>query len=195
MFNTLTLIAIVVGAAVALLLAYAASRPKTFRVARSASITAPPENIFPLINDLRRMNSWNPFLKMDPAVRLSYSGPGHGKGAANEWAGSGQAGRGRIEITDSAPFSTVTMKLDMIKPLVAHNIVEFTLQPVGPRTIVTWAMSGRSAYLARVLGVICNMDKMCGAAFDKGLAELAALAERSRHRPHPGHREFDAVAT
>jgi hypothetical protein len=194
MFNTLATIAIAVGAAVAVLLAYAATRPKTFRVARSASITAPPENIFPLINDLRRMNSWNPFLKTDPAVRLSYSGPGHGKGAANEWAGNGQAGKGHIEITDSAPFSSVTMKLDMIKPLEAHNIVEFTLQPVGPRTIVTWAMSGRSAYPARILGVICNMDKMCGAAFDKGLAELAALAEHSTHRPDPAHREFDAVA-
>jgi hypothetical protein len=95
MFNSLATIAIVTSAAIAVLLAYAATRPKTFRVARSASITAPPENIFPLINDLRRMNSWNPFLKTDPAIRLTYSGPGHGKGAANEWAGSGQAGKGR----------------------------------------------------------------------------------------------------
>jgi hypothetical protein len=39
-------------------LLFAATRPDTFRVQRTACIKAPPEKIFPLINDLRRFNTW-----------------------------------------------------------------------------------------------------------------------------------------
>jgi len=45
-------IAFVVG--LAALLLYVASRPDTFRVERSASIAAPAEKIFPMIEDFHR---------------------------------------------------------------------------------------------------------------------------------------------
>jgi hypothetical protein len=44
-------IGIAVVVAIVALLAYAATRPDTFRLQRSTSIKAPPEKIFPLIND------------------------------------------------------------------------------------------------------------------------------------------------
>ena len=56
------------------ILAFAATRPDSFRVQRSASILATPERIFPLINDLRRFNTWNPFEKKDPNLQGRYSG-------------------------------------------------------------------------------------------------------------------------
>ena len=49
MFKT---IAIVVLILIVTLLIFAATKPDTFRVQRSASIKAPPERIFPLVNDL-----------------------------------------------------------------------------------------------------------------------------------------------
>ena len=58
----------------------AALRPDTFQVRRSASIKAKAEQIFPLINDLHRFNTWNPFDKKDPNLKRSYSGPESGKG-------------------------------------------------------------------------------------------------------------------
>lgn len=45
-------LAIVLVVALAALLAFAATRPDTLRVERRASIKAPPEKIFPLIQDL-----------------------------------------------------------------------------------------------------------------------------------------------
>src|SRR6266508_6299856 len=90
-------------------LAYATTVPDTFRVERSISIKAAPEKVFPLINELKTMNEWNPFAKQDPTIRLTYSGPASGKGAANSWDSDGKAGQGRLEITDSAPPSQVTM--------------------------------------------------------------------------------------
>ena len=54
-------IALVLLAALALLLAYAATRPDSFRVERSRVIPAPPERVFGLIHDLRQFNRWNPY--------------------------------------------------------------------------------------------------------------------------------------
>ena len=77
----LKIIGIVVVVLIAAVLLHAANKPDTFSVQRSASIQAPPERIFPLINDLRAFNTWNPFEKKDPNLKGRYSGPAGGKGA------------------------------------------------------------------------------------------------------------------
>jgi hypothetical protein len=51
------------------ILAFAASKPDVFTVQRTASIKAPPEKIFPFINDFRQWTIWSPFEKMDPMKR------------------------------------------------------------------------------------------------------------------------------
>ena len=66
MLKIVGIIAGVVAIVVIGILAYAATLPDTFRVQRSVSIKAPPEKIFPLINELKIMNEWNPFAKQDP---------------------------------------------------------------------------------------------------------------------------------
>jgi Polyketide cyclase / dehydrase and lipid transport len=178
MIDILIYVAIALVLVVAALLAYAATRPDTFRVQRSTGISAPAECIFPLIANLKAMNTWNPFVEPDPAIKLAYSGPDSGKGAANTWSGSSKVGEGRIEVTDAAPSSRVTMRLDMHKPMKAHNAVEFTLQPNGNTTMVTWAMSGRQPFLAKLMTVFIDCDKMVGSQFEKGLGKLKAIAER-----------------
>jgi len=178
MFKLLVLTAVAGGLALAGILACAAARPDTFRFQRSVSIKAPPERIFPLINNLRSFNTWNPFLKADPETKLAYSGPDGGPGAVHEWDGSSQVGKGRVEISNASPNAHVTMTLDMIKPFTAHNIVEFTLEPRADATVVNWAMSGRNAFITKVMGLFLNMDNMVGGQFDKGLAELKSIVER-----------------
>jgi len=124
------------------------------------------------------MNTWNPFVEPDPAIKIAYSGPDSGKGAAHTWSGNGKVGEGRIEITDAAPSSRVTMRLDMLKPMKASNLVEFTLQPTGDSTAVSWAMSGRQPFMAKLMTVFIDCDKMVGSQFEKGLGKLKAIAER-----------------
>ena len=170
-------VAIAVALLVAALLVYAASKPDTFRVQRTTGIDAPAERIFPLIANLKTMNTWNPFVDPDPAIKIAYSGPDSGKGAAHTWSGNSKVGEGRIEITDAAPSSRVAMRLDMHKPMKAHNAVEFTLQPNGNTTTVTWAMSGRQPFMAKLMTVFIDCDKMVGRQFEKGLGKLKAIAE------------------
>jgi uncharacterized protein YndB with AHSA1/START domain len=171
--SILALLALGIGS----VLAYAAVQPDTFTFARTVTIAAPPEKIMPLIQDLKAFNQWNPFAQGHPAATIAYSGPQSGKGATYEWKGD-SAGQGRVEVTEVEPSSHVTMQLDMMRPMEAHNLVNFTLKPNGNATDVTWSMSGRSPFIARVVCVFYNMTGMVEAEFDKGLASLKSLAEK-----------------
>jgi uncharacterized protein YndB with AHSA1/START domain len=177
MLEIVAIVAAVVGIAVAAVLLIAATKPDTFSIRRTATIKAPAEKIFPLIDNLRAQSAWSPFEK-DPAMKRTHSGAPTGKGAVYEWDGNRQVGRGRIEIVESKPASSILLKLDMFTPFEAHNMVEFTLTPNGSGTAVTWAMQGRQPYMAKVFSTIVNCDRMVGGQFEEGLAKLKALAER-----------------
>ncbi len=170
-------ILLIVAAAIAALLLYAATKPDTFRLSRSATIAAPPEKVFALINDLRLFNSWNPFAKMEPSVAITYDATSAGVGGAYNWKGD-KTGEGRMQITESVPAQRVSAKLDFSKPFEAHNVVDFTVQPQGNGSTVTWAMHGPMPYLNRVMTIFFDMDKTVGKDFESGLANLKALAEK-----------------
>lgn len=172
------IIAIAIVVLIAGLLAYAATRPDTFRVERTVSIQAPPEKIFPLINDFHSWGSWSPYEKLDPTMKKTYSGAESGQGAVYEWAGNNKAGSGRMEIVETMPPSQVQIKLDFSKPFEAHNTTEFTLEPQGNATNVTWAMHGPSPFMTKVMSIFMSMDSLVGKDFETGLANLKALAER-----------------
>jgi Polyketide cyclase / dehydrase and lipid transport len=177
MFETVTIIAVVIAVLLVAALAYAATKPDTFRVQRSTSIKAAPEKIFPLVNDLRSHGSWSPWEKKDPAMKRTYSGAAIGKGAVYEWDGNRNIGQGRMEITDASP-SKVVFKMDFLKPFEAHNIAEIAMEPKGDVTNVTWAIYGPSPFISKVMSLVCNMDKMIGREFEAGLANLKTLTEK-----------------
>jgi len=166
---------IVVG--IAGVLAFAATKPDTFRVERAASIKAPPENIFPLLNDLRSFATWSPYEKKDPAMKRTYGAVTAGKGATYAWDGDKNVGQGSMEMIESGPRKIV-LKLDFVKPFEAHNMGEFVLEPKGDSTSVTWAIYGPSPYMSKVIGTFMNIDDMIGRDFEKGLADLKAAAEK-----------------
>ncbi|MBZ9989862.1 SRPBCC family protein [Mesorhizobium sp. BH1-1-5] len=174
----LTTILIILVAIIAAVLIYAATRPNDFVVTRSASIKAPAEAIFPLINDFRRWPEWSPFEGLDPQMKRTLSGTESGKGAAYTWEGNSKAGKGRMEITGSVPSSQVALKLDFEKPFRANNSVDFSLAPSGNGTTVTWAMRGARPFIAKLMGLFMNFDNLIGKDFEAGLDNLRRATER-----------------
>lgn len=170
--SVLVTIAMVLAAA----MAYAATRPDTFKISRSTTIAAPAKLIFPMIDDLRAQSAWSPFEK-DPNMKRTYSGPPRGKGAVYAWDGNRQVGAGRIAITGSVPHAKVVLLLEMSRPFKVANTVEFALEANGASTDVTWSMEGRQPYMAKLMSLFMNCDKMVGGEFEEGLAKLKALAE------------------
>jgi carbon monoxide dehydrogenase subunit G len=176
----LKIIAIIVVLAVVVVLVLASRKPDHFRVQRSASIAAPPERIFPLINDFHRWGAWSPYEHKDPDMKRTFSGPGSGRGSTYEWTGNSNIGSGRMEIVESSAPSRVAIQLDFLKPFDAHNMATFTMEPAGRGTNVTWAMDGPTPFVGKIMHVFFNMDRMVGTDFEAGLANLKTAAE---HEP------------
>ena len=174
----LKIIGIVLVILVAGALVLAAMKPDTFRVERTASIKAPPEKIFAQISDLKTWAAWSPYEKKDPAMKRAFGATTAGKGAVYEWDGNKNVGKGRMEITDAAPSSRIVIKLDFIEPFEGHNTAEFTMDGKGGATQVTWAMYGPANFVSKLMGVFFNMDKMIGADFEAGLANLKSITEK-----------------
>ncbi len=162
----LKVIGMIVVLAVVVVLVLAARKPDHFRVQRSASIAAPPERAFPLINDFHRWGAWSPWEHKDPDMKRTFRGAGSGRGSIYEWAGNSNVGSGRMEIVESSAPSKVAIKLDFLKPFEGHN--------------VTWVMDGPTPFVGKIMHVFINMDRMVGTDFEAGLANLKAAAE---HEP------------
>ena len=182
MFEIIAIIAVVLAIAIAVVLILAATKPDTFSVRRAATVKAPPEKIFSLINDFHQWGTWSPWENKDPAMKRSYSGAPSGKGAIYAWDGNKNVGSGRMEILDASQPSKIVIKLDFFKPFEAHNTAEFTMLPQGnatnATTNVTWLMHGPAPFMSKVMQVFMNMDKMIGKDFETGLANLKKVTEK-----------------
>jgi uncharacterized protein YndB with AHSA1/START domain len=174
-------VALAAGAFAGLLLvvvAYASTKPDSFRVARTTTIKAAPEKIYPFVQDFHQWSVWSPYEKMDPAMQRTFSGTPAGQGAVYGWKGNGNAGSGRMEITEAAPPKKLAIKLDFTAPFEASNVAEFTFEPNGEETRVTWAMGGKNSLGAKVMQLFFDMDKLVGKDFEAGLQNLKVAAEK-----------------
>lgn len=173
----------VVVLVIAGLFAYAALKvPADFRVARSIEIQAPAAKIFPFIDNLQKQNSWNPWIKLDPEVKISYDGPAEGVGASTTWDGNSEVGAGRASITNSTPGYLVRMRMDWLKPMEGTSTVDYSLKQLGETTTVEWVMFGTNNIFSRVMCIFMNMDTMVGGMFEKGLSELKTTVEAESQR-------------
>jgi uncharacterized protein YndB with AHSA1/START domain len=178
MFEIIAIIAIVLAIAIAIVLILAATKPDRFSVQRAATIKAPPEKLFALINDFHQWGNWSPWENRDPAMKRSFSGPESGRGAVYAWEGNKNVGSGRMEILDASAPSKIVIKLDFLKPFEAHNTAEFTMLPQGDATVLTWLMHGPAIFMTKVMHVFINIDSMVGKDFETGLSNLRKLTEK-----------------
>ena len=166
-------IVVLIGSLVAVI----AAQPKKFRITRSASMAAPPADVFAQVNDFHNWRAWSPWEKMDPQLERTYEGPAAGVGAMYSWRGNKKVGEGRMTITDSRPGELVRIKLEFLKPFRATNTAEFALEPVGDGANLSWSMTGERNFMFKAMGLIMNMDKMIGGDFERGLANLKSVVE------------------
>jgi uncharacterized protein YndB with AHSA1/START domain len=171
-------ILIAIVAVIVMALVFAAMKPDTLRIERSTVINAPPDKVYALIDDFHEWPRWAPQDREDASMKRTYSGAPTGVGAVSDWSGSGNTGKGRMEITGADASRQVVVTVDFAKPFVAHNVNTFTLAPEGNGTRVSWAMQGTNAYMMKVMSLLMNMDKMMGQHFESGLANLKAAAEK-----------------
>ncbi len=166
------------AAVLVVFLVVVALQPADFSVTRSATVAAAPAAVFPHVNEPRKWEAWNPWGKLDPAMKLTYFGPTAGVGAAYAWVGNSDVGEGKMTVTESQPNDRIRFNLEFIKPMAGVSDTLFTFKPDGQGTTVTWTMSGKNNFISRAVCLFMSMDKMVGGSFEKGLAELKTIVEQ-----------------
>ena len=173
----LKIILIALAVIVIVFVVIVALQPSEFHVARSTTISAPPAAVFAQVNDFHKWEAWNPWGKIDLAMKQAYDGAPAGIGAIYTWAGNNEVGEGKMTITESRPNESVKFKLEFLKPFAATNTAEFTFKPEGNQTVVTWSMAGHNNFMFKAVGLFMDCDKMIGGNFEQGLASMKSAVE------------------
>ena len=178
MLKTLAIIGVVIVVAIAGILLYAATKPDSFRVQRTVLINAPPDKIFPLINDIKAWTAWSPYEKKDPAMKRTLRcchcwQRRHLCLGRRQECRPGQHGDHRerpAQDRDQARFP------ETLRGPQHGRVHCWSRKATAPS--VTWAIYGPSPYMSKVIGTFMNIDDMIGRDFEKGLADLKAAAEK-----------------
>lgn len=151
-----------------------ANRP--FEIKASIVIEATPAKVHEVMNDLARLDDWNPFMTMDKSVTSNVSEKSAGPGAIFDYEGK-KIGKGRMEIISSGP-ERIRFNMTFFhkkKTDVAKG--EYQISPEFEGTRVTWIMSGERDLKMHLFGAVLGMDKMMVNNFNNGLKVLKAVIE------------------
>ncbi len=161
-----------VAAAIAVFLVVAAMQPADYRYERSLIINASPATLFPHVNDLHAFNVWSPWAEIDPAAKVTYTGPRAGKGATMAWDGNEEVGQGSMSISDTKANAFIKYALLFEEPMKGEAESEITLTPEAGGTKVTWSMFGKNDFAGKAISLLVNCEKMIGDTYEKGLLNL-----------------------
>ncbi len=150
--------------------------PPTFQVSRSVTVNAPPDKVYALVADPRGWKLWSLWNQRDPAMKIVYSGPESGAGAAWAWQSSSE-GDGKMTFTSVEPGRRVAFDLDF-PDFGTTSKGELRFAPEGSGTRVTWTMNGDVGSNPLYHWFALAADSMVGGDFQAGLTNLKAVAEK-----------------
>jgi uncharacterized protein YndB with AHSA1/START domain len=168
-----------IGAAalVVVLLIVIVTRPDTYHVERSTTISAPPEAIYAQAADFRKWNAWSPWDKLDPNMKRTFEGTQGTVGAGYGWVGNDDVGAGKMTITGIEPNKSIKIDLQFIKPFESLAKNAFAFESTGKETKVTWSMDGTNNFMSKAMCLFMDMHQMIGKDFEKGLADMKKIVE------------------
>jgi uncharacterized protein YndB with AHSA1/START domain len=150
--------------------------PSEARVERAIEIAAPPEKVFAVVGDLRRVPEWSPWLATDPQTRFTFEGPEQGVGQVMRWASNNPlVGNGSETVTGFVANERLETQADYGEFGTAVSTI--SLQPAGAGTRLTRSFtSALPGVVDRWAGLM--IDGSVGTEYEKGLANLKALVEK-----------------
>lgn len=108
---------------------------KEYKTEKSIVINAPASVVYDQVNNLKNWQSWEPWRKEDPSMKISYEGPESGANAKYSWV-SEKMGNGTMTITESTANKNVKTALNFGPGGDAYG--GFNFEEVAEGTKVTW---------------------------------------------------------
>ena len=145
---------------------------KEFNISRSIIIDTSPYIAFDQINDFKNWENWDPWIKNDSTLSISYGDITSGVGASRCWT-SVNSGNGSMKITESDYLKQITfsIKIDDFNNFKGTLVLESVEEGLK----VSWTDSGDLPFLVRVLQPF--LEIMMGNDFEKGLSLLKKYCE------------------
>ncbi len=146
-------------------------------VTRSIEIAAPPEEVFPIVGDLRRFHEFSPWAERDPNIVYTFEGTESGLGQIMRWRSQDpEIGSGSQTIIDYDPPNYVETALDF--GMSGRSRASFDLVPSDTGTSARWSFeSNLKGIPAKWFGLM--FDRWIGPDYEKGLVKLKSVAEQS----------------
>lgn len=151
--------------------------PEKYKFEKSIVINAPAEKVYQNISSTKAFNQWNPWLKLDPNIKLDYSGTQGEIGDRYCWDSKvDDAGAGCQEIVELIPNQKQKTKMEFKRPFEDTSYSEVILTPEGNGTKVTWTLDSE---LERPMNLMrFFMDGMMDKSYGEGLVKLKEISEK-----------------
>ncbi len=141
---------------------------------KSIVINAPAEKVYSHMSSMKSFNEWNPWLKMDPNLKMEYTGTSGEVGDKYCWKSEDKnVGNGCQEITALVPNQKQSTKMAFEGMGDAYSDIILTQD--GNGTKVTWTLDSELERPMNLMKFFMNsaMDKSYG----EGLYKLKDLVE------------------
>jgi uncharacterized protein YndB with AHSA1/START domain len=161
-----------------LVLLIAAFLPSEYTVERSSVINKPVEEVYASIVDFNLRQQWDPWLALDPEVKVTLK-------VAEGWVGSRYAwesdmknlGKGEMIIENVVENESINSRLVFLSPMEMESDVYWKFEATEGGTKVYWGNTGTLPYpFGRLAGL--GFDSMMGPDFVRGLNNLKEMIEK-----------------
>ena len=149
---------------------------KNYHFETSTVINAPADKVWQNMSSMKAFNQWNPFMDLDPNVKVNYSGNPGLVGDQYCWEGNDDAGKGCHVVTALVPNQKQSTKMLFEIPFESEATSDLVLSPEGNSTKVTWSMDCELDYPMNLMKFF--MDSQMEKSYGSGLQKLKVLAEK-----------------
>ncbi|MEE9327824.1 MAG: SRPBCC family protein [Cocleimonas sp.] len=154
--------------------------PQKQHVERHIEISASAAKIYPHLAKPKLFHQWSPWSKIDPKMKVEYSGAEMGEGASMSWQSeNSDVGSGSWTITKAVKNKSLDVAMDFGDEGGATSFFKLEASAENSeKTTVTWGFDTDAGMnpIMRWLGLM--MDKMVGSEYAKGLASLKKKVEK-----------------
>lgn len=150
---------------------------KNYHYEKSIVINAPKEKVWQQISSMKAFNEWNPWMKLDKSMKITYSGNSGEVGDKYCWdSKNDEAGAGCQEIKELVLNEKQKTEMTFIRPFDGEATSDIILTTEGNATKITWTMDTKQETWMKIMRPM--MDYQMGKSYEEGLSNLKLLVEK-----------------
>jgi effector-binding domain-containing protein len=158
----------------------------TYHIERSITIDAPKSLVYDQVRLFKNFHEWSPWSKLDPDMKLSFTGNDGTVGATYSWNGNKNVGEG-TQTMKAVAADRLDLQLDFKKPFESTVPVFFNVTGDETKTKVTWGFDPHFPFPINIWAMFTDVDKAMGADYARGLGYLKRRCESMAHKKYNGY--------